>query len=330
MRELEAILAHRNHIVAVDLAGDEVNFPAAMFVEHFRKVRDAGLHVTVHAGEAVGPESVWSAIRDLGAERIGHGFRAIEDPELVDYLAGNGVGLECCPTSNLHISAIADYASHPIKQLADRGVRFCLNTDDPGISNIDIAHEYEVSAPAIGLSPEQILQSQRDALDLAQRAGINGLLQQSIEKLLCLAAVSRHAVRKRVHPAHPRDPLRCPAFRFGQFAQRTIRITLLDEHRSQERPRVRKPRFNVQRITQLRNGTVELPTVVEELPKIRVDDHREGIQFECDSVLTLGLLEPPCEHVENCEPMMSCGVVRPQADRLPELALGLLQIELVV
>jgi adenosine deaminase len=167
MAELEAILVHRDHIVGVDLAGDETNFPAAWFIEHFKKVRDAGLHVTIHAGEADGPHSVWLAIRDLGAERIGHGFRSVEDPALVDYLAENAIGLECCPTSNLHISAVADYASHPIKDLADRGVKFCLNTDDPGISNIDIAHEYEVAAPAIGLTPQQIRQAQRDALEMA-------------------------------------------------------------------------------------------------------------------------------------------------------------------
>lgn len=167
MKELEAVLAHRDHIVGVDLAGDETNFPAQLFKEHFRRVRDAGLHVTIHAGEADGPASVWSAINDLGAERIGHGFRSIEDPALVDYLAENEIGLECCPTSNLHISAVADYASHPIRELAGRGVKFCLNTDDPGISNIDIAHEYNVAAPAVGLSAEQVLQAQRDALEMA-------------------------------------------------------------------------------------------------------------------------------------------------------------------
>ena len=167
MKELDAILAHRDHIVAVDLAGDEARFPAHLFKEHFKKVRDAGLHVTIHAGEADGPQSVWSAIRDLGSERIGHGFRAIEDPALVDYLAEQGIGLESCPTSNLHISAIDNYASHPIKQLADHGVKFCLNTDDPGISAIDIAHEYNIAARAVGLTDEQVHQSQRDALDMA-------------------------------------------------------------------------------------------------------------------------------------------------------------------
>ena len=167
MQELDAILAHRDHIVAVDLAGDEARFPAHLFKEHFKRVRDAGLHVTIHAGEADGPESVWSAIHDLGSERIGHGFRAIEDPALVDYLVEQGIGLESCPTSNLHISAVENYASHPIKQLADRGVKFCLNTDDPGISAIDIAHEYNIAAPAVGLTGEQVHQSQRDALDMA-------------------------------------------------------------------------------------------------------------------------------------------------------------------
>lgn len=166
-KELDAILTHRDHIVGVDLAGDEAGYPAHLFIDHFRRVRDASLHVTIHAGEADGPQSVWSAIRDLGAERIGHGFRSIEDSTLVDFLVEKGIGLESCPTSNLHISAVTDYASHPIRALAQAGVKFCLNTDDPGISNIDLAHEYQVAAPAVGLTQEQIHQSQLDALEMA-------------------------------------------------------------------------------------------------------------------------------------------------------------------
>ncbi len=166
-RELDAILACRDGIVAVDLAGDEAGYPAGLFVEHFKRVRNAGLHVTIHAGEADGPQSVWSSINDLGAERIGHGFRSIEDPVLVDYLVSTGIGLESCPTSNLHISAVENYAAHPIKQLADHGVKFCLNTDDPGISAIDIGHEYQIAAPAIGITPEQLRKSQQDGLEMA-------------------------------------------------------------------------------------------------------------------------------------------------------------------
>lgn len=183
MKELSAILAHRDHIVAVDLAGDEAGFPAHLFKAHFRKVRDAGLHVTIHAGEADGPQSVWSAIHDLGAERIGHGFRSIEDPALVDYLVAHDIGLESCPTSNLHISAVENYASHPIRQLADLGVKFCLNTDDPGISAIDIMHEYSVAAAAVGLTPRQVHQSQLDALDMAFLSDAEKTaLQQKITK----------------------------------------------------------------------------------------------------------------------------------------------------
>ena len=167
MKELDAILAHADHVVAVDLAGDGFRYPARLFVKHFKRVRDAGLHVTIHAGEADGPQSVWSAIRDLGAERIGHGFRSIEDPALVDYLVERGIPLEACPTSNLHTSTVESYAVHPLRHLAERGVRFCLNTDDPGISAIDISHEYFIAAPAVGLTREQLRQSQRDGLEMA-------------------------------------------------------------------------------------------------------------------------------------------------------------------
>src|SRR5437868_708304 len=81
-KELEALLTQRDHLVALDLAGDEANFPPKLFVEHFKRARDAGWRVTVHAGESAGPESVWDALRLLGAERIGHGVRAMEDPAL--------------------------------------------------------------------------------------------------------------------------------------------------------------------------------------------------------------------------------------------------------
>ncbi len=166
-QELEALLACRDGLVGLDLAGDEAGFPARLFVEHFNRARDAGLRITVHAGEADGPESVWSAIRDLGAERIGHGFRAIEDPRLVAFLAEQGICLESCPTSNLHTSGVERYAAHPIRALAEAGVRFCLNTDDPGISAITIGHEYEVAAPAVGLSEAQVRAAQATALDAA-------------------------------------------------------------------------------------------------------------------------------------------------------------------
>ena len=167
LAELEALLEHRESLVAVDLAGDEKKFPAVLFGEHFNRVRDAGLHVTIHAGEADGAHSVWSAINDLGAERIGHGIRSVEDPALVECLVSRNIGLEVCLTSNVQTSTVIDLQSHPARYLLQQGVTLNLNTDDPGISGIDLPHEFEVAAPAAGLDAAMIRQSQLNALDMA-------------------------------------------------------------------------------------------------------------------------------------------------------------------
>ncbi|HVF73104.1 MAG TPA: adenosine deaminase [Chthoniobacterales bacterium] len=166
-RELDALLTHREHFVALDLAGDEANFPAPLFVEHFKKGRDAGWRITIHAGEAGGPESVWDAIRLLGAERIGHGTRALEDPKLADFLGENRIAIEENLTSNVHTSTVPNLASHPLRAMLERGLVASINTDDPGVSAIDLRHEFEVAAPAAGLSREQIRQAQRNALETA-------------------------------------------------------------------------------------------------------------------------------------------------------------------
>ncbi|HEY5074041.1 MAG TPA: adenosine deaminase [Pyrinomonadaceae bacterium] len=166
-KELDALLAHREHFVALDLAGDEANFPAPLFVEHFRKGRDAGWRITVHAGEAGGPHSVWDAIKLLGAERIGHAARALEDPALVDFMLENQIPIEANLTSNVHTSTIPDLASHPLRRMLARGLVASINTDDPGVSAIDLPYEFEVAAPAAGLSREQIRQAQLNALETA-------------------------------------------------------------------------------------------------------------------------------------------------------------------
>jgi adenosine deaminase len=166
-RELDALLAHRDHLVAIDLAGDEVKFPASQFQEHFRRAREAGLEVTVHAGEADGPESVWSAIRELGATRIGHGIHSLRDPGLVEYLADHRIGLEINITSNIHTGIVDAYANHPAREIFEKGLLANLNTDDPAISGIDLRHEYENAAAAAGLSPQMTRQSQVNALEMA-------------------------------------------------------------------------------------------------------------------------------------------------------------------
>ncbi|EKO3429864.1 adenosine deaminase [Vibrio fluvialis] len=166
-QELDAILSQKDHIVAVDLAGDELGQPGDRFVSHFKQVRDAGLHITVHAGEAAGPESMWQAIRDLGATRIGHGVKAIHDPHLMDYLAKHRIGIESCLTSNIQTSTVESLALHPLKRFLEHGVLACLNTDDPAVEGIELPYEYEVAAPQAGLSQEQIRQAQLNGLELA-------------------------------------------------------------------------------------------------------------------------------------------------------------------
>ncbi len=167
LRELEVLLAHRDHITAVDLAGDELGFPGSEFLSHFTQARDAGFRVTVHAGEAAGPESIWQAIRELGAERIGHGVKAIEDRALMDFLAEHRIGIESCLTSNIQTSTVSSLAHHPLKQFLEHGILATINTDDPAVQGIELAHEYQHAAPAAGLSAAQIRQAQENGLTIA-------------------------------------------------------------------------------------------------------------------------------------------------------------------
>ena len=165
--ELDGLLSQKDKLVAIDLAGDELGQPGDQFVNHFKQVRDAGLRVTVHAGEAAGAESIWQAIHKLGAVRIGHGVKAIEDLKLMDYLATNEIGIESCITSNIQTSTIADITQHPIKAFLNHGVMATLNTDDPAVEGIELPFEYEVAAPKAGLSLEQIKQAQINGLEIA-------------------------------------------------------------------------------------------------------------------------------------------------------------------
>jgi adenosine deaminase len=168
MTELEAAIRCRHRgIVALDLAGDEAGFPGELFVEHFRRAREAGLRVIAHAGEAAGADSVRQAVLGLGAERIGHGVRSIEDPAVLDLLAERGICLEVCPTSNLHTSTFPDYASHPLPALLARGLQVTLNTDDPSISGIDLAHEYRIAVDELKLSEADLRRMQENALAAA-------------------------------------------------------------------------------------------------------------------------------------------------------------------
>jgi adenosine deaminase len=166
-RELEALLAHRDKIRALDLAGDEARFPGELFRDHFRKGRDAGWLVTVHAGEAAGAESVRYAIDQLGATRIGHGIHAVDDVGLLDLLREREIGMEICLTSNVQTNTVTSLAKHPLAYFLDYGLLASINTDDPVISGIDLRHEFYVAAPAAGITAAAARVAQANALKTA-------------------------------------------------------------------------------------------------------------------------------------------------------------------
>ncbi|RLM26915.1 adenosine deaminase [Brenneria alni] len=166
-QELDGLLAHRDHIVALDLAGDELGYPCELFSSHFRQARDAGWHITVHAGEAAGPESIWQAINQLKAERIGHGVTAIIDTGLMTYMAENGIGIESCLTSNIQTSTVESLDKHPLQHFLRYGIPATINTDDPAVQGIEIGHEYQVAAPLAGLTAKETRQAQENGLTIA-------------------------------------------------------------------------------------------------------------------------------------------------------------------
>ena len=131
-------------VVALGLGGGEVGNPPERYAEWFEKALERGLHSVPHAGETVGPESVWDAIRALHAERLGHGVRSIEDSELIDYLSERRIPLEICPTSNIRLGVYPDLAAHPLHRLYDAGVPVTINSDDPPLFNTTLTAEVKL------------------------------------------------------------------------------------------------------------------------------------------------------------------------------------------
>lgn len=162
-----AIAFHGPLVRAIDLAGDEVNYPAKAFKAPFQRARAAGLHITVHAGEAAGPDSIYDAITLLGAERIGHGIHAVESSEVIHMLSRGKIALEVCPTSNFQTGAVLGLTAHPLKELFGLRLRVTINTDDPSVSDTTLTDEYLVAVKAIGIQQRLIFRALRDAIDSA-------------------------------------------------------------------------------------------------------------------------------------------------------------------
>jgi adenosine deaminase/aminodeoxyfutalosine deaminase len=127
-------------VVAIGIGGDELRGPANWFRDVYRFARSQGLRLTAHAGETDGPDSIWQAL-EIGAERIGHGIRAIEDPALVRYLRDHQIPLEICPTSNICTGAVESIGVHPMRKLYDAGIPITISTDDPGVFRCTLPDE---------------------------------------------------------------------------------------------------------------------------------------------------------------------------------------------
>jgi len=154
-------------VVALGLAGPEDAHPAAYFAEAFDRVRAAGVATTIHAGEHVGPESIWDALEYGHSKRIGHGVRCLEDPKLVDYLREHQIPLEVCPTSNVLLKVCKTLDEHPLPKLIDAGLHVTVNSDDPPMFDITLTEELTRCATTFGWGFARLEQLTLDALRVA-------------------------------------------------------------------------------------------------------------------------------------------------------------------
>jgi aminodeoxyfutalosine deaminase len=172
-------------LVGFGLGGPEIGVPRPRFEPHFDAARAAGLHSVPHAGETTGAQTVWDAVRLLGAERIGHGVRAVGDPELLAHLARHGIPLEVCPTSNVATRAVASLDAHPLRTFVEAGVLVTINSDDPPMFGTDLNAEYAVAAELLDLDEAGVAR-------LAQSAVVASFAPDDVKRAL-IAEIEAYA-----------------------------------------------------------------------------------------------------------------------------------------
>ena len=152
------------HVVGIGIGGDEIKAPPELFRGVYAYAEDHGLHLTAHAGETGSAESVWGAL-NLHAERIGHGFTAGQDPDLVEELVYRQIPVEICITSNLRTGVCKSAAEHPVKSYFDQGVMVTLNTDDPALFQTSLAREYQFAQETYGFTDEHLRELARNSFE---------------------------------------------------------------------------------------------------------------------------------------------------------------------
>lgn len=145
-------------VIGIGIGGSEHKFPPEPYRDVYRRARDLGFRTSAHAGEVAGASSVWGAVRSLQVDRIGHGTRAHEDPELLDYLAAHQIPIEMCPVSNVRTGVVSSLAEHPVRDYFERGLLVTVNTDDPTMFGNSLAEEYRLLSEQQGFSRAEICQ----------------------------------------------------------------------------------------------------------------------------------------------------------------------------
>ena len=158
-------LDHRvDALVGFGLGGPEVGVPRDRFPPHFEAARAAGLHSVPHAGETTGPQTIWDAVRLLGAERVGHGTSSAQDFTLLEHLAEEGIALEVCPSSNVATHAVGSIEEHPLQTFVEAGVPVSIASDDPPMFNTTLNREYELAAELLDLDRDGIAELARTSV----------------------------------------------------------------------------------------------------------------------------------------------------------------------
>ena len=160
----EAIRFKDSSVAGIGIGGDERRAGPEQFRDVYRHAASHGLRLTVHAGETVGPDGIWGALRELKPDRIGHGLHAIEDPELVQYMADNQVPIEICITSNIRTGCCLSLSDHPVRKLFEAGVPIVLNTDDPDMFHTDLGREYQIARDTFHFNDTELRELAKNSL----------------------------------------------------------------------------------------------------------------------------------------------------------------------